>query len=294
VESQEGDIEADFSSLHNFQIDGTKYPMETTMQTAFSNKKETMAVRSVKAQREQELFYLITKELIGFYFSDLDGKPYFQKFNKLKKIVARWYQEKVVLLNITDPDYKKILFFVPPKEYCDHINLGIMAQQKATDVILPIFNHYNRFGSSRYVHGQTSKEVYPTSKSHVNFVVADTESWEQIAAKTFEELEPVQSYVKNAFLGFQIPYVAQGKDRYYFPDFIARCVTPSGEIINLIVEITGMNQDKAEKRWYVENRWLPAVNAVRERYDMGRWEFVEIANDIRDIKNQLLAKINSL
>ena len=294
VESQEGEIEADFSNLHNFHIDGTKYPMETTLQTAFSSKKEKMVVRSVKEQREQELFYLITKELIGFYFSDLDGKPYFQKFNKLKRIVERWYREKVVLLNIPDPEYKKILFFVAPKEYCDHIHLGIMAQQKATDVILPIFNHYNRFGSSRYVHGQTSKEVHPTTKSHVNFVVADTEKWEQIGAKTLEELEPVESYVKNAFLGFQIQYVAKGRDRLYFPDFIARCVTPGGARVNLIIELTGMNQDKAEKRWYVENRWLPAVNAVRDRYGMDRWEFVEIANDIRDIKTQLLAKINSL
>ena len=294
VESQEGEIDADFSGLHNFEIDGTQYPMETTMETAFSGRKEKIKVRSVKQQREQELFYTITKELIGLYFSDLDGKPYFQKFNKLKKLVERWYQEKVVLLNITDPEYKKLLFFYNPKEICDHINLGIMAQQKATDVILPIFNHYNRFGSSRYVHGQTSKEVYPTIKSHVNYVVADTESWEQITAKTLEELDEVESYVKNAFLGFQIPYVGHGKDKLYFPDFIARCRVPSGSLVNLIIEITGMNQDKAEKRWYVDNRWLPAVNAVRDKYAMEPWAFVEIANDIRDIKNQLLTKINSI
>ena len=66
-------------------------------------------------------------------------------------------------------------------------------------------------------------------QSHVNYVVADTESWEQTAAKTLEELEGVLSYVKNAYIGFTIPYVAEGKrEARYYPDFIARCRTASG------------------------------------------------------------------
>jgi len=64
--------------------------------------------------------------------------------------------------------------------------------------------------------------------------------------------------------------------------------------VNLIVEVTGMNKDKADKKWYLENRWLPAVNAVREKYGYDEWDFIEIANDIRDIKNQLIAKIEAL
>jgi type III restriction enzyme len=27
-----------------------------------------------------------------------------------------------------------------------------------------------------------------------------------------------------------------------------------------------MLKDKAEKKWTVENRWLPAVNAVKDKY----------------------------
>jgi type III restriction enzyme len=41
----------------------------------------------------------------------------------------------------------------------------------------------------------------------------------------------------------------------------------------------------------VENRWIPAVNSLRDKYEYPEWQFVEIANDIRDIKNQLLDKI---
>ncbi len=134
--------------------------------------------------------------------------------------------------------------------------------------------------------------VYPTVKSHVNLVVADTDGWEQIAAKTLEEIEEVEAYVKNAYLGFTIPYVSAGKDRWYYPDFIARCRRKdTGEVKNLVIEITGMNQDKADKRWTMENYWLPAVNAIRAKYQMEKWEFIDIANDIRDIKNRLVEKI---
>ena len=159
------------------------------------------------------------------------------------------------------------------------------------DKILPVFNYYNKFGSTKYVRGNTSRNVYETQKSHVNRVVADTESWEQIAAKTLEELPEVISYVKNAFLGFTVPYVAEGKDKQYFPDFIARCKAGKDKTINLIIEITGMEREKAEKKWYLTNRWLPAVNAVREKYEYDEWYFIEIAKDIRDIRNQLRAKI---
>ena len=41
-----------------------------------------------------------------------------------------------------------------------------------------------------------------------------------------------------------------------------------------------MSKDKAEKKLYVENRWIPAVNVVQEKYKPGKWHFIEIANDI--------------
>lgn len=294
VETQEGPIRADFTKIENFEIDGSKFPYETTLKTAFGPAEEVITVRAVKDRRDQELFFALTKELISLHYSDDAGHPHFHKFNQLRQIVEEWYRTKVILLNIPDPEYKKLLFFFNPKTICDHISRGIMDASRATDKILPVLNFYNKFGSTRYVNGHTAREVYETKKSHVNYVVADTESWEQIAAKTLEEIKAVESYVKNAFLGFSIPCVADGKDHLYFPDFIARCRTKDGRTVNLIVEITGMNKDKAAKKWYVENRWLPAVNAVREKYGFDEWSFIEIANDIRDIKNQLIAKIGSL
>jgi len=194
----------------------------------------------------------------------------------------------------TDPDLKRLVMYWDEKEIADHINLAIKSKDRERDKIFPVLNYYNQFGSTKYVNGNTTKQVYETTKSHVNYVVADTDAWEQICAKTLEELTQVCSYVKNAFLGFTIPYIGDGKDKLYYPDFIARCVTSKGEMINLIIEITGMNKDKENKKWYVENRWLPAVNEVREKYKMDQWYFIEIVNDIRDIKQQLINKLSFL
>ena len=55
-----------------------------------------------------------------------------------------------------------------------------------------------------------------------------------------------------------------------------------------------ITREKELKKWYVENRWLPAINNVREQYEFERWDFIEVANDIRYIKNQLVDKIGSL
>jgi len=205
VETHEGPIKADFSGIESFEIDGSKFPYETTLKTAFGPTEEVITVRAVKERREQELFFA-TKELISLHYSDDGGQPYFHKFSQLRQIVEEWYQTKVVLLSIPDPEYKKLLFFFNPKTICDHISRGIMAASKATDRILPVLNFYNKFGSTTYVNGHTSRAIYETQKSHVNYVVADTESWEQIAAKTLEELEAIESYDKNVFLGFTIPY----------------------------------------------------------------------------------------
>jgi len=293
IESANDEINADFSKVQPFEIDGSKYPEHTVMANAFSPEKETLTLEQAKAKRKQGVVYMLTKYLIAHHYTDDDGNPFFYQFRQLRDIVEEWFDTKIRLIGDA---FKNMIVYHDPKAVCEHIMLGIQAESRKTDIILPVFNHYNKFGSTKYVRGETSREVYPTKHSHVNLVVADTESWEQIAAKTLDELHPqVISYVKNAFLDFKIPYCKDGKENpMYEPDFIARCKTGSGKTINLIIEITGMSKDKTEKRWYVENRWLPAVNAVRDKYGYHTWNFMEIAEDIRDIKNRIKAKLAGL
>lgn len=293
VDNLEGELKHDFSGVENYELDFSHYPTETTMASPISPHEEKMKVKSVLEKRDQELIFLITKELIKYHFSDDDRNPQFQLFGKLKEIVAEWYNTKVLLINNQDMRFKRLLYFEDPKKVVDHIARGINPHINTEEYIRPVFNYYNRFGSSKYVNGNSSKEVYATNKSHVNYVVMDSE-WEGIAAKTLEEIPQVNTYVKNHFLGFAIPYNKDGKDKNYFTDFIARVKNKNGEEVNLMIEISGMSKDKAEKKWFVENRWIPAVNAVQEKYELGSWHFIEIANDIRNIKTQLIEKIGSI
>jgi type III restriction enzyme len=293
VENLDGQIKHDFSKIENYEIDGSKFPTETIMASPISHNEEKLEVKGVLEKRDQELIFLITKELIKYYFSDEEGNPHFQQFNKLKSIVQEWYNEKVLLLNIADPRYKRLLYFEEPKKVVDHIARGINPQHNTTEFIRPVFNYYNKFSSTKYVNGNTVKDVYPTEKSHINYVVMDSD-WEGICAKTLEEIETVECYVKNQFLGFAIPYTKDGKDKQYFTDFIARVRSKDSTVKNLMIEISGMSKDKAEKKWFVENRWIPAVNALKDKYEYPEWHFIEVANDIRNIKNQLIEKIQSI
>lgn len=293
IEYAKEELLYDFSDIENYEIDGSKYPTQTTMETAFSGHKEQLSVEQVLEKREQELIYLLTQALLQYHFRDDDGNRQFHQFNALKNIVQYWYDNKVYLLNIRDPAYKKMLYFYNKKSIVDHIARGINPHLNNAEFIRPVLNRYNPFSSTKYVGGNTSKEIYPAIKSHVNAVVMDSD-WEGVCGKTLDELDEVDAYVKNQFLGFTVPYVKDGKDKLYYPDFIARVKKPDGSWVNLIIEISGFNKDKAEKVWTVEKRWLPAVNAVRAKHQYDAWQFIEIANDIRDIKNQLMAKIRAV
>ena len=293
IENFDGEIKSDFSKVENYEIDFSKFPTETIMTSPISATEDKLEVKGVLEKRDNELIFLLTKELIKIHFSDDDQNPQFQKFNKLKGIVEYWYHNKVILLNNNDDRFKRLLYFEEPKKIVDHIRRGINVDQNTIEHIRPVFNYYNKFSSTKYVNGNTIKEVFETEKSHVNYVVMDS-NWEGICAKTLEEIDTVECYVKNQFLGFTIPYVKDGKDRLYYTDFIARVKGKDGTIKNLMIEISGMSKDKAEKKWYVENRWIPAVNSLREKYDYPEWHFIEIANDIRNIKNQLIEKIQSI
>lgn len=293
IENYDGEIKYDFSNIENYDIVCSQFPHTTIMASAFSSKEDKMEVQAVFEKREQEICFLITKELIKFHFSDEEQNVQFHLFNKLLDIVKFWYEQKVLLIGESDLKFKKLLFFKDSKEIVDHIRRGINPHLNTVEHIRPVFNYYNKFSSTKYVNGNTIKDVYATQKSHVNYVVMDSD-WEGIAAKTLEELPQVISYVKNQFLGFAIPYVKEGKDKNYFTDFIVQCKGKDGNIKNLMIEISGFSKDKAEKKWFVENRWLPAVNALKDKYEYPEWHFIEIANDIRNIKNQLIDVMNSL
>lgn len=293
-ENIEGATTADFTNLPKFRLNFNEIPLRTTLGTAVGEEKVILKTDYLSL-RDNEIIYELTRRLIHNKFTDNEGGRQFQKFATLKRIVQKWYDTQIEILGGNgSTELRRLVVFWNEEQTTANIYEGIKQANNGKEKITAILNFYNPQGSSVHVHGATSKLIYPTKKSHVNYVVADTESWEQRMAKIFEETDCVTCYVKNHFLDFKIPYMSEAEEHDYMPDFIAKVVTEKGETVNLIIEISGFSNDrygnKEEKRHYTEHYWIPAANNLNE---YGRWDFMEIT-DIDNAKALLISKINSL
>jgi type III restriction enzyme len=286
-------LAADLDAVEDFELDFTKTPARTVLGIPVGPEKRLLSLEQALDLREQEVVYWITQQLLRHRYRDGEGRPEVARFAALQRIAAAWLANKVKPVGETDDRYRKFVLYWKGEAVAAHIARAIDAHAQAAGhvEVKPVLNHYNPEGSTRYVSGRTTRMWYPTRKSHVNVVVADTDSWEQLAAKAMDEMKEVEAYVKNAYLGFGVPYVKDGRDCTYLPDFIARVRAPDGASVNLIIEVTGMNQDKAEKKWTVTDRWLPAVNGAGR---WGRWAFCELTDDARTFKNQLDAAMKAM
>ena len=304
----EARVDANFAGVPQFQLDLTRTPVHTELGTAFSAQREDLRAEP-DSLRDQEVVFWIAAQVLSRYYRGEDGRVQMAHFGDLRRIAQQWYGQQVDLIGESDPRLKRLLRHEDSNRVAASVFMGIEAAaiesaasgshgaapaSATAPAIVPLLNHHNPQGSTAHVHGATTRWVFKTRKSPVNVVVADTDSWEQIAAKTFEGLAAVQSYVKNAFLGFEIPYVDKaGIERRYQPDFLLRICTPGGQRFNLIVEVTGFAKDKVEKRYFVRQRWLPAVNAQRQQLASLPWYFAEVT-EIERIKEQLEAEIERL
>ncbi len=113
----------------------------------------------------------------------------------------------------------------------------------------------------------TSKDVREVVKSHLNYVVADTRTWEQQAAYYLDRHDRVDAFVKNQGFNFAIPYLHNGQGHEYLPDFIVRLKTAPPR--HLILETKGFDPLEEVKRAAAE-RWVAAVNADGT---YGQWSY---------------------
>ncbi len=293
-----GPLVPDFAAVGKFELDFSKIPTNTELASAFSGNTENMRMQAHEQLRDSEVVYYLTREVLRYHYSDVEGTPKIEYFGPVQRIVAQWYDECLTLVHQTDPTLKRLVKYWDAQAVASHIAEAITVGQPDEERrIRPVPNYYNPHGSTRFVHGQTTRPVFATTKSHVDYVVADTETWEQICAKVLEDLPEVLCYVKNAFLDFKIPYLREGHKHDYLPDFLARVRTPAGSVVNLIIEVTGMNKDKQAKKLYTEKYWLPAVNGDLVALGLPAdepWAFIEISESEKYFRNQLVEKIKNL
>jgi len=232
----------------------------------------------LKKKREQEVAFLLAKLVVEKYFRDDEGNTKPWMFPQVLAIARRWLTECVTCKDNTFP--QMLLLIELAHDAADRIYKAIVASTHREKILKPILRPYDPVGSTRYLDFDTTRNVYATreDKCHVNFVVADTESWEQKMAQTLEDMDEVICYVKNQNLGFTIPYTLNGEEHNYVPDFIVRLDDGHGREnpLNLILEVSGeARKDKAAKVATVHDLWVPAVN---NHGGFGRWDFIEISD----------------
>lgn len=292
-DNEEGVMTADFTNLPKFVLDFDKIPTETVLQTVVNDEKKMMKA-DYKDLRDSQVVYYFSHLMIREYYTSPDKGQQFQKFPEIKRIVEKWYKEQLEIKGGDGSlEQKRLVMLWDYKAVLNNIMEGVHKANANKEVISAVLNYYNPEGSTVHVYRATSKDVYPTKKSHVNYIIAEDGNGMQIAAKTLDAMDNVVAWVRNTYLGFRIPYAVSDENRDYQPTFIAK-VKKEDKVINLIVECEDFDNDKSgnkdAKRHALVDYWIPAANNLKT---YGQWDLLEVRN-IENLKQLINEKINQL
>ncbi len=277
-------LTAVFTEASHYALSTAGLPTKTE-NAPIVGESETHTLEGLRSKRLNEVAFQLAHAVVEKYFSDVDedGRTRDRTwlFPQLLTIAKRWMAECLICKDNTFPQLLLLAEF--KHDAADKIYQAIVRSENGggnpsglPNRIKPILRPHSgeQVGTTCYVSFDTTKPTYATDpdKSHISHVVADTGSWEQKMAQVLEELDEVECYVKNQGLNFTIPYMLNGDQRQYFPDFIVRC--RSG--LSLIVEVSGEGRkDKAAKVAAAQTLWVPAIN---NHGGFGQWAFVEVTD----------------
>jgi type III restriction enzyme len=231
-------------------------------------------------RRPQELIFDLARTLTRDFLAQGQCEiPAHVLFPQLAGIVARYLDEKV---RAQRPADVKDLFLAPYYGWAVERLLSVIGPDTSQGEVpeVPRYETSRGPGSTADVDFWTTREVREVVKSHLNYVVADTKQWEQSAAYFIDKHPAVHAFVKNAGLGFAIPYLHNGQMPDYMPNFLIRLSTEPPR--HLILETKGFDPLEEVKRAAAE-RWVAAVNADGT---YGHWEYA-VAKKVGDISGIL-------
>lgn len=285
-------VTVDWDSVAELRLDPAKIPPEVEMKAGLANnqgrytltgpgKLESVDLNPYRSGRRfQELVFELARDLTRDYVRQPSCQaPGYILFPQLVRIAERYLREKVHPIppaNILDvflsPYYGWVI-----ERLVEAIRPDT-SQGEAPEV--PRYETSRGPGSTAEVDFWTSRDVREVVHCHLNYIVADTKRWEQSAAYFIDTHELVDAFVKNAGLGFAIPYLHNGQVHEYVPDFIIRLKDDAG---HLILETKGYDE-LTEVKMHAAKRWVEAVNADGT---YGRWQYA-IATKPEEVPHRIL------
>jgi type III restriction enzyme len=282
----------DWDAVAPLQLDPTKIPPEVEMKAGIVNnqgrpslvgpgKLESIDLNPYRSGRRfQALVFELARDLTRDYTAQPSCEaPAHVLFPQLVRIADRYLRDKVQPISPADI---RDVFLSPYYGWVIERLVGAITPDTSSGEApeIPRYETSRGPGSTAEVDFWTSREVREVVHSHLNYMVADTRQWEQSAAYVIDTHALVKAFVKNAGLGFAIPYLHNGEPHDYVPDFIIRF---RGEPTrHLILETKGFDPLMEVKQQAVI-RW---VNAVQAEGSYGRWYYA-VARKPEDVRTRL-------
>lgn len=284
-------VEVNWEQIPPLFLDPTKIPPEVEMKASLPTNSGRPCLSGPgqlarvdlnpyrEGRRLQALVFEMASALTKSYVArgQCEAPPHVL-FPQLAAIVQKYFDQKVIPVKPAE----KIDAFLSPYYgwVIERLTAAIkpdIRQGEAPEV--PQYEMSRGPGSTADVDYWTSKDVRDVLRSHLNYVVADTKRWEQSAAYILDTHPRVESFVKNAGLGFAIPYLHSGQPHDYIPDFIVRLV--GSPRAHLIIETKGFDE-LADVKAAAAQRWVAAVNADKT-FGIWRYEMARSVSAVRDI-----------
>ena len=240
----------------------------------------------LREARRQYVAFHVARGVVRDKLAALDGARRPWLFPFILEVTRAWMDQCLTL----DPGQFDGLLLLPElgNEAAEQVyNLIANSMGNRHEKLQPVLRRFDASGSTDEVRFVTRKSLIDTVKSPVSHVVLDGptggNTWEEKVAGILEAHSAVTSFVKNDHLGFEIPYIHQGRTHRYVPDFLVRLHQSVDDPVerHLIVEVSGSRKSPGPTRakaTTARDQWCVAVN---NQGGSGCWAYVEIS-DIGD------------